>query len=93
MPSPFPGMDPYLEGEKHWPAFQHHLVACLYQTLLPGSEVFYQMSQFYEASAAGGVRWNDPLLAIRWPEPVTVISERDGTYPDLQPGRLEEILA
>jgi Protein of unknown function (DUF4058) len=36
MPSPFPGMDPYLEGEKIWPAFQHHLLACLYQTLLPG---------------------------------------------------------
>src|ERR1700675_391821 len=36
MPSPFPGMDPYLEGEKIWPVFQHHLVACLYQTLLPG---------------------------------------------------------
>ncbi|HYV38674.1 MAG TPA: DUF4058 family protein [Gemmataceae bacterium] len=36
MPSPFPGMDPYLETEKIWPVFQHHLVACLYQTLLPG---------------------------------------------------------
>jgi hypothetical protein len=36
MPSPFPGMDPFLEGEKIWPAFQHHLIACLYQTLLPG---------------------------------------------------------
>jgi hypothetical protein len=36
MPSPFPGMDPFLECEKVWPAFQHHLVACLYQTLLPG---------------------------------------------------------
>jgi hypothetical protein len=36
MPSPFPGMDPFLECEKMWPAFQHHLVACLYQTLLPG---------------------------------------------------------
>jgi len=29
-------MDPYLETEKIWPVFQHHLVACLYQTLLPG---------------------------------------------------------
>jgi hypothetical protein len=29
-------MDPFLEGEKIWPVFQHHLVACLYQTLLPG---------------------------------------------------------
>src|SRR5271156_481585 len=36
MPSPFPGMDPFLEEEKLWPVFQHHLVACLYQTLLPG---------------------------------------------------------
>src|SRR5436190_12416981 len=36
MPSPFPGMDPFLEDEKIWPTFQHHLVACLYQTLLPG---------------------------------------------------------
>jgi hypothetical protein len=29
-------MDPFLECEKLWPAFQHHLVACLYQTVLPG---------------------------------------------------------
>jgi hypothetical protein len=29
-------MDPFLEDEKIWPPFQHHLVACLYQTLLPG---------------------------------------------------------
>src|SRR5216684_1635824 len=36
MPSPFPGMDPYLEDEKLWPSFQHHLVLCLYQILLPG---------------------------------------------------------
>jgi Protein of unknown function (DUF4058) len=36
MPSPFPGMDPFLEGEQIWPSFQHHFVACLYQTLVPG---------------------------------------------------------
>lgn len=36
MPSPFPGMDPYLEHAKLWPAFQHQLLACLYQILLPG---------------------------------------------------------
>ena len=36
MASPFPGMDPYLEDEKLWPAFQHQLVGCLYQILLPG---------------------------------------------------------
>ena len=36
MPSPFPGMDPYLEDEVLWPLFQHQLVASLYQILLPG---------------------------------------------------------
>jgi hypothetical protein len=29
-------MDPYLENPKLWPAFQHQLLACLYQILLPG---------------------------------------------------------
>src|SRR5665213_3391501 len=36
MPSPFPGMDPYLEDEGVWPAFQHQMALCLYQILLPG---------------------------------------------------------
>jgi hypothetical protein len=36
MPSPFPGMDPYLEDSTLWPSFHHMLVGCLYQILLPG---------------------------------------------------------
>src|SRR5437762_9684534 len=36
MASPFPGMDPYLEDDKLWAAFQHQLVHSLYQILLPG---------------------------------------------------------
>src|SRR4051812_43844346 len=36
MPSPFPGMDPFLEDESVWPVFHHQLVMCLYQILLPG---------------------------------------------------------
>jgi hypothetical protein len=36
MPSPFPGMDPYLEDEKLWAEFQHHIVMSLYHLLLPG---------------------------------------------------------
>ena len=36
MPSPFPGMDPYLEHPKLWSVFQHQLLAALYQNLLPG---------------------------------------------------------
>lgn len=36
MPSPFPGMDPYLESIELWPAFHHVFVAGLYQILIPG---------------------------------------------------------
>ncbi len=35
MPSPFPGMDPYLEDEKLWSAFHQQLVASLYHLLIP----------------------------------------------------------
>lgn len=35
MASPFPGMDPYLEEDEHWPTFQHHFVSSLYHLLSP----------------------------------------------------------
>lgn len=54
-------------------------------TLADESEVFYQMSEFYCAEAARGVRWNDPVFHVTWPGPVEVISERDRTYPDFKP--------
>lgn len=51
-------------------------------TLEPATEVFYQMSQFYEPRAARGLRYDDPMFGIVWPAPVTTITERDATYPD-----------
>lgn len=51
-------------------------------TLEDGTEVFYQMSDFYEPSCAQGVRWDDPNFGIRWPGEVRVISEKDRSYPD-----------
>lgn len=51
-------------------------------TLEDNTEVFYQMSEFYHPEAARGVRWNDPAFGIVWPAEVTVISERDRSYPD-----------
>jgi len=52
-----------------------------YQTLTDGAEIFYQMSEYYHPESAAGVRWSDPLFGIEWPLPVTVIAERDATYP------------
>ena len=54
-------------------------------TLEDGTEVFYQMSEFYHPELARGVRWNDPAFGIVWPGFVEVISDRDQTYPDFEP--------
>jgi dTDP-4-dehydrorhamnose 3,5-epimerase len=51
-------------------------------TLADNTEIFYQMSQFFEPRAARGLCWNDPAFDIQWPAPVTVISPKDQNYPD-----------
>jgi len=51
-------------------------------TLENESEVFYEISEFYQEGSGRGVRWDDPAFGIVWPEAVQVISERDRTYPD-----------
>lgn len=53
-------------------------------TLEDETEVFYQMSEFYDAESARGVRWDDPAFQIVWPGEVEVISERDRTYPNFE---------
>lgn len=54
-----------------------------FQTLLENTEVFYQMSDFYAADAAAGVRWNDPAFGIEWPSVAErIISNRDNQFPD-----------
>jgi dTDP-4-dehydrorhamnose 3,5-epimerase len=53
-------------------------------TLEDESEVSYQMSEFWNAESARGVRWDDLAFQIAWPAKVEVISERDRTYPDFK---------
>jgi dTDP-4-dehydrorhamnose 3,5-epimerase len=48
-----------------------------FQCLADDSEVFYQMSEFFFADLSRGVRWNDPTVAIQWPLPDPILSERD----------------
>ena len=52
-------------------------------TLRDSTEVLYQMSEFFNAECAAGVRWNDTLFGIDWPIEVKVISVRDANYPNL----------
>lgn len=58
-------------------------VAHGFQTLEPDTEVTYLMDAPYVADAARGVRWDDPDLAISWPEAERTISDRDRSWPTL----------
>ena len=56
-----------------------------FQTLEDETEVFYQMSERYTQPSERGVRWNDPVFSIEWPETENIIiNERDRTYPDFR---------
>ena len=57
-----------------------------YLTLEDESETLYLISAPYAPEAARGVRWDDPAFAIPWPFRPTVISPRDATFPDFDPG-------
>lgn len=52
-----------------------------FQTLVDGSEVFYQMSEFFHADSGRGLRFDDPALDIRWPLDALIVSDRDRSYP------------
>ena len=60
-----------------------------YQTLEDNTEVLYSMSAFYATESARGVRWNDPLFGIRWPDDDRIISERDQHYSDIIPQEVQ----
>jgi dTDP-4-dehydrorhamnose 3,5-epimerase len=60
-----------------------------YQTLRDGTALHYLISAPYDADAAAGFRYDSPALAIPWPLPVAVISERDRALPPFAPSRVD----
>jgi dTDP-4-dehydrorhamnose 3,5-epimerase len=55
-----------------------------FQTLADNTEVLYQTSQVYMPEYSRGVRWDDPLFGIVWPEDERIILDRDRNYPDFK---------
>lgn len=53
-------------------------------TLEDDCEVFYQISEFYDAESARGARWDDPAFRVKWPAQPQLMSDRDRTYPDFR---------
>lgn len=68
--------------------FIPELCAAGYQTLADDTEVTYLVSEFYTPATERGMRYDDPLLAIPWPLPVTAISAKDVAWPLLSPERV-----
>jgi dTDP-4-dehydrorhamnose 3,5-epimerase len=53
-----------------------------FMTLMDNTEITYQVSEFYTPGSEKGIRFNDPTVRIRWPLEVSVISDKDRTWPD-----------
>ena len=75
-----------LSGENRVALYVPEGFAHGFQALSDGAEVHYQMSQAHAPASERGVRWDDVAFGIRWPEAVTVISDRDRAYPDFDRG-------
>jgi dTDP-4-dehydrorhamnose 3,5-epimerase len=52
-----------------------------FQVLEDETETTYLMGEFYTRGSEGGLRFNDPALAIAWPLAVTEVSPRDAEWP------------
>lgn len=73
MPSPFPGMDPYLEHPDFWPGIHHLLISEIFRFLSPQLRPKYFVSlevRMYETA--------DDDLSIGIPD-VTVIQPQTAT--------------
>ena len=52
-----------------------------FQTLTDNAEVAYQMSREHHPASAAGIAWDDPAIAVKWPLPISIISQKDQTWP------------
>lgn len=52
-----------------------------FQVLEADSELLYLHTAAYEPGFEGGIRHDDPRLAIQWPLPVVDLSARDASHP------------
>jgi dTDP-4-dehydrorhamnose 3,5-epimerase len=56
-----------------------------FQVLEANAELLYLHTAMYQKDSEGAVRYDDPVIGIDWPLPVTDVSERDRNYPLLSP--------
>ena len=54
-----------------------------FQSLEDETIIVYPLSAPYNGAAEKGVRFDDPGIGIRWPLPVTEMSDKDKAWPDV----------
>ncbi|MGZ3921739.1 MAG: dTDP-4-dehydrorhamnose 3,5-epimerase [Bacteroidia bacterium] len=57
-----------------------------FQTLEDNTQLVYHHTEYYNAQADAGLNYNDPILNIKWPIPVSIISEKDKNNKLINPG-------
>jgi dTDP-4-dehydrorhamnose 3,5-epimerase len=55
-----------------------------YQALRDNTETSYQVGEFYTPTAESGLLHNDPKLNLKWPLPISVISDKDQKFALLE---------
>ena len=56
-----------------------------FMTLTDDVEALYLVSSFYSPQEERGVRWDDPTVGIEWPVLPSEISDKDRSWPSLDP--------
>lgn len=52
-----------------------------FQTLQSNTELIYHHTEMYNPNAESGIRFDDPMIKLNWPLPITELSERDKNHP------------
>ncbi len=57
-----------------------------FQTLEDNTEVLYMITPAFKPGFGAGVRFDDPAIDVRWPLPVSVMADKDRSWPLLAEG-------
>jgi dTDP-4-dehydrorhamnose 3,5-epimerase len=78
-----------LDEDNHTALYVPERFAHGYQTLRDRTETSYQVGEFYTPGSEGGLKYDDPRLDLRWPLPVSVMSEKDQNWQKFEEIREE----
>lgn len=78
-----------LSADNHTALYVPERFAHGFITLVDATEASYQVGEFYTPGCEGGLRYDDPDLAIQWPIAPTVISDKDQAWSSLAEQKAE----